>query len=54
MEDVIRIYMDRAKRRLPTVCPQLWENQPERTPPHSMNNAGFPGMLGQFRTISAL
>ena len=54
MEASIRIYVDWAECRLPTVCPQLWANQPERTPPHSANNAGFPGMLNQFRTISAL
>jgi hypothetical protein len=54
MKARIRIYMDWTERRLPTVCPQLWANQPERTPPYSMNNAGFPGMLNQFRTISAL
>jgi hypothetical protein len=44
--------MDLLERLLPTVCPQLWANDPERVQSLSPENVVIPGFLSNFRAPS--
>jgi hypothetical protein len=46
--------MDEWERRLPTVCPQLWANEPDPTGSHSTKIVDFEGILSQFRQNTRL
>ena len=50
--DPSHIYMDLLERLLPTVCPQLWANDPERVQSLSPENVVIPGFLSNFRVSS--